>query len=192
MKICKPLFSIKRMFNRYAIDTIKRVEEFSKLKTQAYYAILMGDSRKIDIFKKIKVNNPAFSKVLARQKIRGIFSSPPYVGQIDYHRQHAYAYDLFGFKEKEELEIGPLFNGQGLKARKSYVQGIAGVLKNCRKYLANNFDIFLVANDKHNLYPEIAENADMKIVNQFKRPVLNRTERDKAPYSEIIFHFKDK
>jgi len=32
----------------------------------------------------------------------------------------------------------------------------------------------------------------MKIINQFKRPVLNRTERDKSPYSEIIFHLKAK
>ena len=39
---------------------------------------------------------------------------------------------------------------------------------------------------------DIAENAGMKIVNQFKRPVLNRTEKDKAAYSEIIFHLKTK
>ena len=49
-----------------------------------------------------------------------------------------------------------------------------------------------MANDKFNLYPEIAEKSGMKIVNQFKRPVLNRTERDRNPYSEIIFHFKAK
>ena len=30
----------------------------------------------------------------------------------------------------------------------------------------------------------------MKIVTQFKRPVLNRTERNKNPYSEFIFHLK--
>jgi len=30
----------------------------------------------------------------------------------------------------------------------------------------------------------------MKIVDKFKRPVLNRTERDRTPYSEIIFHLK--
>ena len=51
---------------------------------------------------------------------------------------------------------------------------------------------FFVANDKYNLYPSIAEQAGMKIVNKFKRPVLNRTERDKNPYSEFIFHLKDK
>ena len=53
-----------------------------------------------------------------------------------------------------------------------------------------DFDIFLVANDKYNLYPDIAEKAGMKIVNKYKRPVLNRTERDKGAYSEIIFHLK--
>lgn len=53
-------------------------------------------------------------------------------------------------------------------------------------------DIFLVANDKYNLYPAIAERADMKIVNQFKRPVLNRTEKDKGAYAEVIFHLKRK
>jgi len=49
-----------------------------------------------------------------------------------------------------------------------------------------------VANDKNNLYPTIAEKSGMKIVNQFKRPVLNRTEKDKTAYSEIIFHLKQK
>ena len=33
-KICKPLFSIKQRFSRYANDTIKRIKEFSKLKTE--------------------------------------------------------------------------------------------------------------------------------------------------------------
>jgi hypothetical protein len=50
-----------------------------------------------------------------------------------------------------------------------------------------------VANDKFNLYPEIADLAGMKIVNQFKRPVLNRVEKDReTPYSETIFHLKEK
>jgi len=66
------------------------------------------------------------------------------------------------------------------------------VLNNCKQYLKDGYSVLLVANDKHNLYPLIAEQAGMKIVNQFKRPVLNRTERDRNPYSEIIFHFKSK
>lgn len=189
-KICKPLFSIKYWFSRYAADTIERIKEFQKLKGGAYWASITGDSRNVDITEEIKARNRDFYKLIEKQKIKGIFSSPPYVGQIDYHEQHAYAYDLFGFNRKDELEIGPLYKGQGMEAKKSYVEGISQVLINSKKFLADNFDVFLVANDKWNLYPQIAEKAGMKIVNQFKRPVLNRTERDKNPYSEIIFHLK--
>ena len=191
-KICKPLFSITTMLNRYALDTLSRIREFNELRKPVHYSILTGDSRIVNIFDETGKKNSEFSEILKKQKIAGIFCSPPYVGQIDYHEQHAYAYDLLGFKRKDDLEIGPLYKGQGLEARRSYVQGIVDVLNNCKKYLIEDFDIFLVANDKYNLYPEIAEKSGMKIVNQFKRPVLNRTERDRNPYSEIIFHFKVK
>lgn len=189
-KICKPLFSIKAWFDRYAIDTVNRLKIFARLKTGSYYSIIPADSRTVDIFKEIEKRNKRFYEILQKQKIRGIFTSPPYVGQIDYHEQHAYAYDLFGFERNDELEIGPLYKGQGEEARLSYVDGISKVLLNCRRFFADDFDVFLVANDKYNLYPVIAEKAKMKIVDKFKRPVLNRTERDKSPYSEIIFHLK--
>jgi len=85
-----------------------------------------------------------------------------------------------------------LYKGQGLEARKSYIDGISTVLNNFKKYLVKDYDIFIVANDKYNLYPIIADLSGMKIVNQYKRPVLNRTEKDKNAYSESIFHLKDK
>ncbi|MDD3655877.1 MAG: DNA methyltransferase [Atribacterota bacterium] len=191
-KICKPIFSIKTWFNRYAIDTFYRLKTFSQLKTHSYYIIISSDSRTMDIFKEIEKRNKKFYELLLKNKIQGIFTSPPYVGQIDYHEQHAYAYDLFGFQRKDELEIGPLYKGKGPEARVAYVEGISKVLLNCRNFLAKDFNVFLVANDKYNLYPEIAQRASMKIINQFKRPVLNRTERDKSPYSETIFHLKDR
>jgi hypothetical protein len=131
-------------------------------------------------------------KFCKNKRFSGIFSSPPYVGLIDYHEQHAYAYDLFDFERRDELEIGPLFRGQGKGALKSYVEGISNVLNNCKKYLKSDYNVFLVANDKYSLYPEIAQKAGMRIVNQFKRPVLNRTEKDKNAYSETIFHLKEK
>jgi len=190
-KICKPLFSIKYWFDRYANDTLARIREFQKLKNGAYWASITGDSRTVNIAREIKSRNKGFYKLLEKQKIKGIFSSPPYVGQIDYHEQHAYAYDLFGFERKDQLEIGPLYNGQGVEAKKSYMEGVSKVLLNSKKFLANGYDVFLVANDKWNLYPQIAKMAGMKIIKQFKRPVLNRTERDKNPYSEIIFHLKN-
>lgn len=190
-KICKPLFSILKWWNTYSSDTIKRLAQFDKLRTSTYQICLTGDSRTIDIVETLKRLNKEFAELVKKQKIKGIFSSPPYVGLIDYHEQHAYAYDLFGFERRDELEIGPLYKGQGKEARESYVEGIVSVLLNCKRYLTDDYHIFLVANDKYNLYPFIAEKSGMKIVNQFKRPVLNRTEKDKGAYSEIIFHMKE-
>jgi len=191
-KICKPLFSILSWWERYSKDTLKRLKEFDKLRTNTFQIALQGDSRKIDIFKELEKKNKNFAELARKQKIRGIFSSPPYVGLIDYHEQHAYAYDLFGFKRNDELEIGPLNKGQGKQARESYIEGISQVLINSKRFLQKNYDIFLVANDKYNMYPNIAEKAGMRIVNKYKRPVLNRTEKDKSAYSEIIFHLKGK
>ncbi|MCF6149203.1 MAG: site-specific DNA-methyltransferase [Candidatus Kuenenia sp.] len=191
-KICKPLFSILKWWETYTKDTVKRIAQFDKLRTQTFQVCLTGDSRTINLIDELQKKNTAFAELTKKQKIRGIFSSPPYVGLIDYHEQHAYAYDLFGFKRKDELEIGPLFKGKGKEAREFYVKGIVDVLNNCKRFLVENYDIFLVANDRSNLYPAIAEKARMQIVNQYKRPVLNRTEKDKGAYSEIIFHFKSK
>ena len=191
-KICKPLFSILKWWETYINDTLKRLAEFDSLRTNTVQISLTGDSRYIDILESLREKNILFYEIVSTKKINGIFSSPPYVGLIDYHEQHAYAYDLFGFKRQDELEIGPLFRGQGNEAKQSYVEGISKVLINSKKNLVNNYNVFLVANDKYDLYPRIAEKAGMEIVSQFNRPVLNRTEKDKSAYSETIFHLKEK
>ncbi len=190
-KICKPIFSILKWWRRYSIDTLNRLLEFDKLRTNTMQLCIIGDSRNINIFEEVKRKNPDLSELIHNQKIAGIFSSPPYVGLINYHEQHAYAYELFGFERRDDLEIGPLYKGQGKEARESYVKGIAEVLTNCKKFLKKNYNIFLVANDKYNLYPKIAKLAGMKIVNTYKRPVLNRVEKDRSAYAETIFHLKE-
>jgi len=191
-KICKPLFSILKWWETYSKDTIKRLDEFDKLRTDTFQYCITGDSRNIDIFYELEKVNKNFADLVKKKKIKGIFSSPPYVGLIDYHEQHAYAYDLFRFERKDDQEIGPLYKGQNNEAKEAYIQGISDVLINCKKFLCDDYNVFLVANDKYNLYPTIAKNVGMKIFNQYKRPVLNRTEKDKNPYSEIIFHLKEK
>lgn len=191
-KICKPIFSITGWWQRYTVDTLNRIREFDKLRTETCQICLTGDSRMMDIYEETRKRNPELAEILLRQKIRGIFSSPPYVGLIDYHEQHAYAYEIFGFERKDELEIGPLSKGQGKESRDLYTQDVADVLKKCKNYLRNDYDIFLVANDKYNLYPKISELSSMKIVNRFKRPVLNRVEKDRSAYAETIFHLKER
>jgi len=189
-KICTPINSIIKHLRRNTYDTIKRLKTYSNLKKSVYSSIIHGDSRSVDIFDIIKSENPELYKILEKQKIAGIFTSPPYVGQIDYHEQHAYAYELFSIPREDEKEIGPLFKGNGKQARDEYVEGISKVLLNISRFVKDDGDFFIVANDKYNLYPLIAEKSGLKIVNQFKRPVLNRTERDRQPYAEIIFHMK--
>ena len=192
-KICKPLFSIKGWWQRYTIDTITRLQQFNKIRTDTHQICLPGDSRTSDIYEEVKKRDPALAKILSSRKIKGIFTSPPYVGLIDYHEQHAYAYELLGFNRRDELEIGPLYKGNGLEARNSYIKGVAYVLLNCKKFLQDDYDIFLVANDKFDIYPKIADLASMRIVDKFKRPVLNRVEKDRnGAYSETIFHLKEK
>ena len=191
-KICKPLFSILRWWETYTKDTIERIAEFNTLRTDSKQLCLTGDSREINLVEEVNKIDKKFAVLIKKQKINGIFSSPPYVGLIDYHEQHAYAYALFGFKRRDNLEIGPLIKGRGREARESYVEGIAKVLLNMKKNFVEDYNVFLVANDKNDLYKIIAEKAGMKIVNRYKRPVLNRTEKDKNAYSEIIFHLKER
>lgn len=189
-KICKPLFSMVSWWERYCKDTIQRFSEFAKLRTHTFQYCLNGNSENINIFAELEKKYPAFYELTQNKKIKGIFSSPPYVGLIDYHEQHAYAYDLFNFERKDEQEIGAMFKKQTKQAQQNYATEIATVLNNSKKFLIQDYDIFLVANDKNNLYPQIAKMAGMQIVNQYKRPVLNRTEKDKGAYAEIIFHLK--
>ncbi len=188
MKVCRPVFSMIGKYSRYYKDTVRRIGEFQTVRTGAYHALLDEDSRTADIFSAVRSKNPSFYSLLEKQKIQGIFTSPPYVGQLDYHEQHKYAYELFGFARRDDDEIGKSSRGKGVKARENYVRDISDVLVNCRRFLADKFSIFIVANDQHGLYPEIAKRAGLEIVQEFKRPVLNRTSRDKNPYGESIFH----
>jgi hypothetical protein len=188
MKICRPIFSMSDKFTRYYKDTLKRIEEFQSIRTDAYHLLLDSDSRKLDIFSAIRQKNPSFYDLVVKKKIQGIFTSPPYVGHLDYHEQHEYAYELFGYARRDNEEIGKSSRGKGVKARQAYVRDISDVLSNCRTYLADGCHIFIVANDQHGLFPEIAKRSGLRIVQEFKRPVLNRTSRDKNPYGESIFH----
>jgi len=191
-KLCTPINSIVKHLIRYTYDTIKRLNEFSRLNKNIFSEVIHADSKDVSIFEEIKKKNLDFYKLLITKKIDGVFTSPPYVGQIDYHEQHAYAYELFDIPREDNKEIGPLFKGQGQKAKNEYIEGISKVFINISQFIKDDGNFFIVANDKYNLYPLIAERSGLKIVEQFKRPVLNRTERDRQPYAEIIFHMKKK
>ena len=64
------------------------------------------------------------------------------------------------------------------------------MFKNVSKNLINGASIFVVANDKFNLYPEIGKQCGFDLIDVFNRPVLMRTERDENKFFESIFYFK--
>lgn len=185
-KICAPVVSIIPRLNFYSKDTIRRLRSFSELRNRHVRSmVLEGDSRTIELAFEAGQNWKQLDALLS--KGAGIFTSPPYLGQIDYHDQHLYAYELFGLKRMDSSEIGAKKSGKGEKARLRYVEEISKVLLNMRKYLPEKSNWFVVANDKLQLYPQIFERAGVSIIKTYNRPVEDRTERDKRPYSESIF-----
>ncbi|MCY4096000.1 MAG: DNA methyltransferase [Gammaproteobacteria bacterium] len=191
-KICKPLLSSLSWWRRYSRDTLKRLSEFSNLRTNTVQFCIEGDARTLDIYREISKEQPELAELVREKGISGIMTSPPYVGIIDYHEQHAYAYELYRLPRKDKHEIGPLSGGSGSKARTSYVDGIVTVLTNCSTLLKKSANIFIVVNDKFDLYPEIIDRSGLQIEYQYKRPVLNRAEGIKGFYSESIFHCKER
>lgn len=175
-RYCKPIDEALKFINRYSYDTIKRIKEFEQIRTEAFIKIYHGDSRTFEL----PINF----------MIDGIFTSPPYVGIIDYHEQHRYAYELFDFPRLDNLEIGRASKGQSEVAREEYVKGIVEVFKNVSKHLRDKAPIFIVANDKYNLYPNIGDECGFSLIDVFERPVLMRTERDSNKYFESIFYFR--
>lgn len=182
-RICEPVNEALKFIIRYSWDTVKRLKEFDRLRTDAKIKIIQGDSRKVDF------NNVEGYK---GGKFDGIFTSPPYVGLIDYHDQHRYAYELFGFDDNGFDEIGPARKGKGRLAREEYKNDIIRVFSNMNRFLKPKAKIFVVVNDRDLIYPEIAEVCKYKIEEIFHRPVLMRTERDNTRFSESIYYFKRK
>jgi hypothetical protein len=85
------------------------------------------------------------------------------------------------------LEIGPKKSGKSKKAQQDYIQGISAVFQNVCRFLHDDAKIFIVANDRLKLYPEIAKRSGLKIVEEFHRAVTKRTEQGDNPYQETIF-----
>jgi hypothetical protein len=177
-KVCTPVTTIMPRLRFYSEDTVRRIREFQTLRARhAASLVVEGDSRSVRLDDYHPSGNTA----------AGIFTSPPYVGQIDYHEQHRYAYELFGIERRDGLEIGPKARGRGGRAKTEYSKSMAESLINMSRYLSPRSAVLLVANDRLALYPDIFERAGMRIERRFERPVEDRTERDKRPYSETVF-----
>ncbi|MDP2730713.1 MAG: DNA methyltransferase [Dehalococcoidales bacterium] len=175
-RYCQPVNEALKFINRYSLDTIRRIKEFDKLRTNSFIEVIQSDARQVKLPEDLRFS--------------GIFTSPPYVGIIDYHEQHRYAYELFDFLRQDKMEIGPATKGQNGNAKREYANGIVDAFRNVSKNLIDDAPVLIVANDKFELYPDIGTLCGLKLIDVFHRPVLMRTERDSNKYFESIFYFK--
>lgn len=167
-RICKPVEEAYKFLSRYTLDTLERVRQFSKIRTNAKVVINHADSRTVNLPKNIDM----------------IFTSPPYIGLIDYHDQHKYAYELLGLQNNENKEIGPAKNGQSDRAKKEYIDGINSVLLHTRGFMTKDGLALIVVNDKYNLYKP--EAVGFKFIGRVERHVNRRTGRREGTFYESI------
>lgn len=168
-RMCKPTEDAERFLHRYSLDTLKRIKEFASLRKTAKVEIMNGDARN-QVF-------PTCDLVI---------TSPPYVGLIDYHEQHRYAYELLGLDGDRENEIGASWKGNSEKAVGRYVEDMTQVFQNVATSLPTGGRMVVVVHDRRDLYDGIAANLGFKIEYRLQRHVNRRTGRRAGDFFEDV------
>lgn len=174
-RTCTPTKTAFKFLARYGRDNFYRVEEFSKIRTSAKVKLIHGDSR-----------TTKFSQV------DGVITSPPYVGLIDYHEQHRYAFELLNLPDNRDDEIGPAAEGQSKAAKDVYVANMKAVFQNVSRKIRPGGKLIVVAGDRHNVYPEILDEPNLMHEATLQRHVNRRTGRRSGEFYESIFIYVKK
>jgi SAM-dependent methyltransferase len=169
-RICQPTREAYKFLRRYTLDTIKRVKEYERLRSDADASVLHGDARAVD----------------HGVKFDGLITSPPYPGRIDYHEQHRYAYELLGLKDRRTDEIGAAEKGTSKAAVDAYVADMVLVFENARRHLRKGARVIIVIDDSRSLYDQILGEAGLAIEERRKRHVNRRTGRRNGEFFEEI------
>ena len=169
-RVCQPTKEAYKFLRRYTLDTIKRVKEYERLRTDAEVIVIHGDARFVTI--------PRICD--------GLITSPPYPGRIDYHEQHRYAFELLGLDDARGAEIGAAEKGTSKNAVESYVEDMIAVFGNARSFLAPNAPTVVVIDDQRSLYDRILDEAGFVVNDRRKRHVNRRTGRRQGEFFEEI------
>jgi hypothetical protein len=170
-RTCRPVERAAHFLRRYGLDTVRRIKDFSRMRTRGREAVVLhGDSREL-----------AFGG-----PFHGIVTSPPYPGLIDYHGQHRYAYDLLGLDELSELELGSAARGSSAAALAAYSEGIADTMRNSAAALTAGAPVVIVVNDRRDLYPAILERSGLRLDQRYRRHVNRRTGRRAGEFFEDV------
>jgi hypothetical protein len=169
-RTCRPVDEALKFLRRYTLDTIRRLRDFSLVRSNAEVAVLHADAREVEL----------------PLRATGIITSPPYPGLIDYHEQHRYAYELLGLEDRRAEEIGPAARGQSQRAVRAYVESMVAAFANAREQLPSGAPVIIVVNDSKDLYPEILERAGLSLDERLTRHVNRRTGRRAGEFFEEV------
>lgn len=169
-KTCHPTKNSIVFIKRYCDDVVNRLAEFQKIRQPVYTKALHGDSRTFNF---------------SRTGISHVITSPPYIGLIDYHEQHRYAYELLGIEDKSEQEVGRRANGTSKAAVAKYKHAIAKTLRNVSESsLGKNGIVVVIVNDKLGIYDDIVQDAGLSIAKRLRRTVNRRSGRRATGFDE--------
>ncbi len=172
-RICKPTETARQFLTRYSHDTLKRIKAFSEIRQSVRAEVVCGDSRSIEF--------PECDLVV---------TSPPYVGLIDYHEQHRYAYEFLDIPWQADQEIGRASRGNSRRAQQQYIDQIKEVFSNVQQYLTKDARVVVVVHDRRQLYQGLAEELGMEVEAELQRHVNRRTGRRSGEFFESVFVWK--
>jgi DNA modification methylase len=161
-RVCRPVAEADKFLRRYVRDAVQRVQEFSDVRSAEAVTVLHGDARELDPPGPVDL----------------VLTSPPYPGLIDYHEQHAYAYELLDLERRDDDEIG--------RGVKGYCDDIAAVLARARRSLRRGGKVVIVVNDRRGLYDGILAAAGLKLEDRILRHVNRRTGRRRGEFYEEV------
>jgi hypothetical protein len=166
-----PTAGALRFLRRYSNDVAARIAAFAELRPAGARASV----HHLDV-RDLRLERPADALV----------TSPPYVGVIDYHDQHAYAYALLGLTPRNDEEIGSRSRGGGARAVRAYAGEMVSALATAATCLQPGAPLAIVVNDKLGLYGDILERAGLQLESRTLRHVNRRTSRRAGEYYEEI------
>jgi hypothetical protein len=169
-RTCRPVDEAAKFLARYTTDTVRRIREFACIRTNSIVEVVHADSQTLEL------------------PIRGhgVITSPPYPGLIDYHEQHRYAYELLGLEDRSEVELGRARRGTSRQALREYVEGMVAVFSNASKQLSPGAPVVIVVNDSKGLFPEVLDNAGLRLDRSLTRHVNRRTGRRAGQFFESV------
>ena len=170
-RICHPTSEALKFLRRYSLDTVRRVKEYARLRSDAPASVLHADARSAD-YRGLRFD--------------GVITSPPYPGRIDYHEQHRYAFELLGLDDHRRDEIGAAAKGLSRRVVDDYVADMTAVFAHARAHTRPGGVFVIVIDDARDLYGDILDAAGLTLVESRRRHVNRRTGRRGGQFYEQV------